>query len=212
MRIRMVLIFFLFFLEETLMAQTGNREAGQVIVLQGNNRGVAACVACHGINGAGQPAAGFPQLAGLNAEYMFKQLQDFKSQKRLNPVMFPIAKGLTDQEMRNVSAYFSALPLVVQETSEVKPAVMENGKKIAEVGLWQKGVPACYSCHGPKGAGVGTVFPRISNQHKTYLIQQLNAWKNNQRKNDVNGLMKTLAQKLSSSEIEAVASYLENPK
>lgn len=206
-------LIFLFLFVAVAKAQSGDPEAGKTVAMQGNNRGAAACMACHGADGSGQEASGFPQLAGLNSQYLLQQIQDYRSQKRLNPVMMPIAKSLSDKEAVDVAVYFSKLqPKPVAPSKAPTEAQLKLGRDIAETGMWDKGVPACYSCHGPQGVGVGTQFPRITFQHKSYLVQQLNAWKTNQRKNDPNNLMKTVAQKMSPNEIEAVASFLSSQK
>lgn len=191
-------------------AAWGDAAAGREIVAKGTAAGAVACMSCHGMDGAGQTAAGFPQLAGLNAAYIVKQLQDYAGGRRVNSVMAPIAKALSEQERDDVAAYFAGLSPVAGDDGTAAAKVLQQGRDIAQIGLWKKDVPACYSCHGPSGTGVGVSFPRITSQHKTYLVQQLRAWREGTRKNDPNQLMKTIAQKLTPSEIEAVTAYLSS--
>ncbi len=187
-------------------------EIAKKIILNGNSKGALACMTCHQQNGAGNSAAGFPQLAGMNAAYFSKQIYDFQNLQRVNPVMQPIAKGLDENEIKNLAAYFASMPVVANPSVQSSQSNFELGKTIAEKGLWAKGMPACFSCHGPSGRGVGENFPGISTQGKTYLMQQLNAWKKGTRKNDPNQLMATVAKKLTAKELDSVAEYLSGMK
>ncbi|MDG0818160.1 c-type cytochrome [Bdellovibrio svalbardensis] len=189
-------------------AESPDLNLAKEIILKGNKTGALACIACHQENGAGIPSAGFPQLAGLSSAYFSKQIYDFKNMLRINPVMQPIAKGLNESEIKSLAAYFSALAPVANTEKSTAPQLVEEGRLIAEKGLWEKGVPACFACHGPEGRGVGDNFPPIVSQGKTYLIQQFQAWKKGTRKNDPNQLMKTVAMKLTDKEINAVANFL----
>lgn len=188
---------------------TGDGKIGHEIVMQGiPSQGVAACMACHKENGEGNLAINSPQIAGLNAEYLAKQIKDYQSLTRINPIMQPIAKALKPQDIANVAAYFSSLPVNKKSESSTNTAKIDLGKSIAQNGLWNKGVPACFSCHGPNAIGVGENFPRLIFQGKKYISQQLHDWKKGLRKNDPNQLMKTVALKLTNQEIDAVSEYL----
>lgn len=189
-------------------AGTGSIEAGKKIVLEGNNKEALACMGCHMENGEGMQDSGFPQLAGMNPTYMTKQLKDLQGPLRKSDVMNPMAKSLSEQDIQDVVAYFSSLPSVSKVEKSTTPANFELGRQIAERGLWNKGVPACFTCHGPNAMGVGENFPSLMNQGKIYITQELNNWKKGLRKNDPNMLMKTIAKKLTAKEIEAGAEYL----
>ena len=74
--------------------------------------GVAACIACHGPKGRGNPASGYPTLAGQNAAYTAKTLADFRSGARANDVdgvMRLLVKRMTDEEIQAVSNYIQGL-------------------------------------------------------------------------------------------------------
>ena len=71
-----------------------------------------------------------------------------------------------------------------------------------------KGVAACTSCHGPNGAGMPAQFPRIGGQFPEYSIAQLQAFRLGERANDPNGMMRSIAAKLSDNEMKAVAEYI----
>src|SRR5580698_11241384 len=90
------------------LADTPN---GATLAQQGNGHGVAPCMACHGADGGGQAAAGFPRLAGLPQAYLRKQLDDFAAGSRANPTMQPVASGLSEAERDAVTAYYSKLSL-----------------------------------------------------------------------------------------------------
>lgn len=203
-----LLLFFLTF--SSIVSADSSVEAGKKIVMEGNNKGALACMACHMQNGEGMQESGFPYLAGLNAGYIAKQLKDLQTKKRINVVMNPIAKGLTEVDIASVAAYYSQLPIISKIEQSTSPTKLLAGKLIAERGIWSKGVPACYACHGPNAVGVGEAFPPLVNQGKIYLTTQLLAWKKGTRKNDPAFLMSTVAKKLTKFEIEAVSEYLSS--
>ena len=181
-------------------------EAGKKIVLQGNGKAATACNACHGAGGDGSVTAAFPRLAHLDADYLAKQLRDFQRDKRKDAVMHPIAKTLSESEIVDVSAYFAAQASTAPP-EKVDPSLAARGARIALSGLWGKDVPACISCHGPGGHGVGAHFPALAGQYASYTTKQLNAWRNGTRSNDPQDLMKGIAQRLSAADIAAVAAY-----
>lgn len=187
-------------------AGAANLEAGKALVMQGNGK-ATACVACHGAQGAGNAQASFPQLARLNAEYLAKQLRDFQRGTRKDAVMQPVARALSDNEITDVSAYFAAQrPPVPTTTADSK--LLARGELRVTSGFWEKDVPACVSCHGSAGRGVGANFPALAGQHASYIAKQLNAWRSGARANDPQGLMKGIAVRLPANDIPAVSAYL----
>ena len=180
---------------------------GRDIVLNGTANGALACATCHGADGAGQAGAGFPRLAGLNREYLVKQLGDFQSGARQNPIMGPIAQSLSAEEMAAVADYFSGLNTPV-ETNQTDAALVAQGERLAAHGNWDAGVPACFRCHGADGTGVAPHFPPLAGQHGDYIAAQLSAWKAGARANDPMNLMGNIARGLSEQDIVAVAAYL----
>ncbi|SEN17940.1 Cytochrome c553 [Pseudomonas sp. ok272] len=181
---------------------------GQKIFTQGGAEpGATACFACHGADGMGMPAAGFPRLAGLPAGYLSKQLADFRSGSRVSPVMQPLAKALTDDEIKAVTDMLAAMP--APKTPAVgRTDVPKNvGETLAVRGAWDRHIPECVMCHGPGGVGVGTAFPPLAAQPASYLVAQLNAWRDGTRHNDPNDLMGHIAKSLTPDEIKAVADY-----
>lgn len=168
---------------------------------------VAACVACHGAAGNSTITQN-PKLAGQHEAYVYKQLTEFKDGKRNNPVMGPIAKGLSDDDMKNIAAYVSAQ---AQKPGAAKnKATIDLGKKIYRAGIAEKNVPACAGCHGPNGAGIPAQFARIGGQHQDYTYAQLAAFGSGARKNSPQ--MATIAKRLSDDEMKAVADYVAGLK
>ncbi|MCC2961364.1 cytochrome c4 [Massilia sp. IC2-278] len=166
-------------------------------------RGLPACLSCHGANGNSTIVAN-PKLSAQFEAYTHKQLVDFTTPQRNNPVMTTYAKMLTEEDKRNIAAY-----LAVQK---VKPGAAKNkdtvelGRKIYRGGIADKGVAACASCHGAAGAGIPIQYPRLAGQHQDYTLAQLAAFKTGARANSPQ--MTVLSQRLSDAEMKAVADYI----
>jgi cytochrome c553 len=161
------------------------------------------CGACHTADGSrGVPAN--PILAGQHPEYLVKQLQEFKAGKRENPIMKGFAGTLSDEDMRNVAAFYAS--------KSAKPGFAKNkesvrlGEKIYRAGIAEKAVPACAGCHSPNGAGIPAQYPRIGGQHGDYTEAQLVAFRSGARANSAQ--MTAIAAKLSDVELKAVADYI----
>ncbi len=166
----------------------------------------AVCAGCHGPDG-NSPAPNFPKLAGQHESYIIKQLHDFKSGKRKNPIMSAQVAALSDEDMANVAAYFPSQKTKIGTTAEDKLAA---GQSIYRAGNAASGVAACAACHGPSGSGNPQAgFPRLSGQHATYVAAQLKTFRSGERSNDAGNMMRGVASKLSDAEIEAVAQYVQ---
>ncbi len=167
----------------------------------------SVCAACHGADG-NSTAPDKPKLAGQHAEYITKQLMDFKAGRRVNPIMQGIvaSSNLTDDDMKNLGAYFS------QQTP--KPGAAKDkdlalaGEKLFKGGDAGSGVPACAACHGPTGAGIPVQFPRLAGQHSDYVYTQLNNFRLGQRANDGGKMMEVIAAKMTDQEMKSVAEYV----
>lgn len=164
------------------------------------------CIACHGIDG-NSPLPANPNLSGQHAGYITKQLMQFKNGERDNAVMKGMVENLTEQDMINLGSYFE------QQKQNLLFAKSngENslGEKIYRAGVATKGLPACASCHGPAGHGIPDLYPRLNSQHAAYTISQLNAFRLETRMNDNAMMMRTIAQKLTDKEMNAVADYIQ---
>ena len=164
------------------------------------------CAACHAADGNSASPAN-PVLAGQHADYIAKQLVDFKGNKdRKNPVMLGMASALSPEDMRNLGAYFEAQKPKTRAAKDL--ALVKIGQQIYRGGIPNKSVAACTSCHGPNGAGIPAQFPRVAGQYAEYTTAQLLAFRASERANDPNRMMRTIAIRLSDAEIKAVAEYM----
>ncbi len=166
----------------------------------GETRYAAVCAACHGADGnSGSPAN--PKLAGQHPEYLTKQLQEFKSGKRANPIMQGFAAQLSEQDMKNIAAWLAK--------QKAKPGAAKDkelvalGERIWRGGIADRNIAACAGCHSPNGAGIPSQYPRLSGQHADYTAAQLTSFRDGVRKNNVQ--MTQVAAKLNDREIKAVS-------
>lgn len=167
------------------------------------------CVACHGVDGNSMTSAN-PHLAGQIEPYIYKQLSNFKAADgkpaaRDNAIMAGMAAALTDEDMKNVAAWYASQKLKPEAAKDETKIAL--GKKLWRQGDFKKGVPACAGCHGPAGAGLPAQYPRLAGQFAEYTETQLKAFRASERANDPESMMRTIAEKLSDVEIKAVADY-----
>lgn len=185
---------------------------GQKIFTQGGqNPAAMACLGCHGADAKGIAPAGFPRLAGLPAAYLSKQLHDFQNGSRKHPIMEPLAKALSAEEIQAVTTTLATMPSEPASDIHRQQMAADPVQKLALYGDWNRKIPGCVQCHGPGGAGVGEHFPPLAHQPATYLVAQLNAWRDGSRSNDPNQLMVGVAKAMTDDEIKAVANYFANP-
>jgi len=166
----------------------------------------AVCQACHGANGNSTNPE-WPSLAGLGADYIADQLKNFKDGKRANPVMMPNAMTLSADDMADLGAYFDSL---TNTGLEADPSYWQAGEKLYRGGDEARAIPACMACHGPTGRGnVPAKFPALRGQQSVYLSKQLNDYASGARATGPNGIMQTIAKRLSPEDIRNLASYLQ---
>jgi cytochrome c553 len=170
-------------------------------------RNITACISCHGAAGASTISTN-PKLGGQHDAYIHKQLTNFQGADRNNPIMSPLAKLLTDDEMKNIAAYLNAQPAKPGAAKDKDTLAL--GKKIYRGGIAEKSVPACAGCHSPNGAGIPAQFPRIGGQHQDYTVTELTNFRTGARKNGP--MMTTIATRMSDDEIKAVADYIAGLK
>jgi cytochrome c553 len=188
----------------TVAFAKGDAEAGKAKSL--------TCSACHGTDGNSAIAMN-PKIAGQHEGYLAKQLTEFRlasrtggKEGRNNAVMNGMAAALSDQDIADLAAYYSSQD---QKAGETPEDVIEAGQALYRGGDPEKGLTSCISCHGPDGKGMGLAgFPVISGQHADYTISQLKMFRDGTRANDLNGMMRDIAAKLSDEEIEILAKYL----
>ncbi|MBT8441026.1 MAG: cytochrome c4, partial [Gammaproteobacteria bacterium] len=150
------------------------------------------CAACHGADGNSINPE-WPSLAGQHESYLVRSIQSFKDGSRNNVLMSAQAVALSDQDIQDLAAYFSA-----QKPSRrtADPALVAQGERIYRGGNAEKGVSACIACHGPGGLGnPGAIYPSLAGQHATYTSAQLMAYRGNERQSDstLNQVMRNIA-------------------
>ncbi|MCC6535206.1 MAG: cytochrome c4 [Burkholderiales bacterium] len=185
-------------------AADANKEAAPAAA--GQKIATEVCAACHGVDGH-SPLPANPHLAGQHADYIAKQLADFKNNTdRKNAVMMAMAQPLSPADMRAVATHYAA--------QKPRPSVATNkelvalGQKLYRGGNAATGVPACAGCHSPNGSGIPSQYPRLSAQIPEYTAAQLRAFRAAERGNDANQMMRMIAARMSDQEIAAVAEYL----
>jgi cytochrome c553 len=163
----------------------------------------AVCVACHAADGNSTIAAN-PKLAQQHPEYLVKQLQEFKSGKRADPVMQGMAAILSEDDMRNVSWWLASQK--AKEGFSKDKDLVALGERIFRGGIQDRNIAACAGCHSPNGAGIPAQYPRLSGQHADYTVKQLVDFRDGKRGN--NAQMRDVAAKLNDREVRAVADYI----
>jgi cytochrome c553 len=180
------------------------KEPAKPDLAKGGTISATVCAACHTADGSrGIPTN--PILQGQHADYLVKQLTEFKSGKRDNAIMKPMASTLSDADMRNVAAFYAS-KTAKPGLSKVKASV-DLGQKIWRGGIAEKNVPACAGCHGPTGAGIPSQYARLGGQHAEYVSAELGLFRSGKRANSPQ--MTTIAARLSDAEIAAVSDYVE---
>jgi cytochrome c553 len=170
-------------------------------------KGVPACASCHGAAGNSTIATN-PKLGGQAEAYIYKQLVDFTTPQRNQPIMTTYAKALSDEDKKNLAAYLAAQKPGTGAARNKD--TVELGRKIYRGGIAEKGVAACASCHGATGGGIPNKYPRLAGQNQDYSVAQLEAFKSGARNNSVE--MTALAKRLSTDEMKAVADYVAGLK
>jgi cytochrome c553 len=163
------------------------------------------CMGCHGVGGNSTNPV-WPKLAGQNAGYIAKQLADFKSGKRTEPMMLGMVANLSKADMENLGAYYANETLTTVGATD--KALALEGQNIYRGGVTKTGVGACMGCHGPAGKGIAPNYPSVTGQHSAYTEKQLLAFKKGSRAND-NKVMQDIAFRMSEREIKAVAAYMQ---
>jgi len=189
-------------------AVSGNAERGKALA--------AACAGCHGAEGI-SPSDAFPNLAGLPATVLYKQLDDYRTGKRENPIMQGMAAPLDDQKVADVAAYFASLPASAPAAGGASPSFVEaslpanvqgaagSPRSLVAVGNPIRSIAPCAACHGPFGFKEGA--PPLAGQKGAYLKTQLDAFASGTRHNDINQQMREIARALSPAERDSLAEW-----
>jgi cytochrome c553 len=173
-------------------------------------RRMQACTACHGQQGRATPDGYFPRIAGKPAGYLAHQLLNFRDGRRDNPTMAYLVQNLSDDYLQEIARYFAAieLPYAPPPALAVEPAVLARGQALVRQGDAPHQVPACAACHGERLMGVQPAVPALLGLPRDYLLAQLGAWRNGLRRAQAPDCMKTIADRLSPQDVQAVASWL----
>ncbi len=162
------------------------------------------CAACHGADGNSTISLN-PKLAGQHPEYLLKQLTNFKEGKRANAVMAGMVANLSKEDMQSLAKYYAGQKQTLGKAKS--NGVGSLGEKIYRGGIAATGVPACAACHGANGAGIPKQYPRVAGQHADYALQQLRTLRTAERANAP--MMMTIAAKMTDTEMQAVADYMQ---
>lgn len=181
-------------------ALNGDPEKGKAIATE-------TCAGCHGADGNSETTT-FPKLAGQHALYLLKELQAYKVEHRISEIMMPVTSPLSEQDMINLALYYSSQKPKPAEVT--KPALLDLGKKIYLEGNTKNGVPSCDGCHEEDGTG-SAKFPRVAGQHVDYTLEELKRYASGKR-NYGTKVMRTVAERLTPEEAEAVAQYMASMK
>lgn len=187
----------------TPLAASESKPAAKADLVKGEAISTQVCSACHTADGSRGSAAN-PIIQGQHPEYLVKQLTEFKSGKRDNAVMKGMASALSEDDMKNVAAFYAS--------KQAKPGAAKDkdlaalGEKIYRGGIADRSIPACAACHSPTGAGIPSQYPRVGGQHADYTEAQLLAFRSGARGNSLQ--MTQIAAKMNDREIKAVSDYI----
>lgn len=172
---------------------------------------VAACIACHGREGANTAGGYFPRLAGKPAGYLYNQLRSFRDGRRFNSDMTHMVQHLSDDYLREIADYFAELDLPyppVPTGTDASPEMLARGRTLVYQGDPAHGIPACAQCHGLALTGVEPAIPALLGLPRLYLSSQLGAWLTDTRHALAPDCMAQVGRKLSTADVNAVASWL----
>ena len=160
------------------------------------------CAACHGVDGNSTDPT-YPKLAGMDQEYLLRQLKAFAGGKRRDDTMTGIVANLDPGDFAGLAGYYGQKK---PQPGKVRDAgLAAKGKVTYDDGNTDSGVPACAGCHQPDGRG-NARFPRLAGQHQAYVLKQLGEYKSGRRATDP--LMTTVGKRLTADEAAALAEYI----
>ena len=173
------------------------------VAARGQQIAGAVCVACHGLDGMSAVSAN-PNIAGMPAQYIAKQLEHFKSGTRKNAIMQGMAANLSADDMKALGLYYFSQRAKTNAVARDK-ALAETGQKIYRGGIAELKVPACAGCHGGAGAGIPAAYPRLAGQWPEYTLGSLKNFSSGERNN---AQMQTIAGRMRDKDMQAVAEYI----
>jgi cytochrome c553 len=179
-------------------AEGGNpafRATGELIAFSGGDGGAGhACATCHGLKGEGDGGL-TPRLAGLDAGYLHRQMDDYANGRRQHLEMRAVIRRLTGADRAKVAAYYAALPATGPALAGTSPLYHER----------------CAACHGAEGEGRDAANPPLAGQSPAYVAAQLEAWRSGKRRGDGMGEMLAISRALTPAEVSLLASHAGVP-
>lgn len=171
---------------------------------------VAACTACHGLQGRAATDGYYPRIAGKPAGYLFNQLQNFRDGRRQYPLMTYMVQHLPDRYLQEIADHFASQhpPYPPPRAAQVSAEVLARGQQLAQQGDPAKQVPACAACHGQRLTGLAPAVPGLLGVPRDYLSSQFGAWQNGVRRAKAPDCMAEITKRLSGSDIAAVSAWL----
>jgi len=161
------------------------------------------CAKCHGDAGVSDDPDDV-NIAGMSSSYLFKQLKDYQDKKRDDRDMYKKVKKLSDQQLADLSAWYAEQEPAVRGANKTVTAEIQ---KLITHGDPERLLKACAACHGRNGQGGQFDHPALAGQNKTYLVDSMEAFKEEDRTNDIYSRMRTVSEVLTEEEIEALADY-----
>ena len=192
----------------TTVASLAQDVKGNAVAGQGKN---AMCIGCHGIKGY---QASFPEvykvpmISGQSAKYLESSLHAYKKGERKHPTMRGIGETLSDQDIADLAAYYSASGVVVGTELSAKPV---KAPSVEVQALLNKA--NCASCHGANfSKPIDPAYPKLAGQHADYLFVALKAYKveNNPKVGRGNAIMAGMAKQYTNAELKLLAGYLSS--
>lgn len=172
---------------------------------------IAACVRCHGADGLGRGNAAFPKLAGQSLAYLDLAMVGYATGERHSGIMQPVASGLSPAERRAAVEYYAGLPRGPAAPAASHPddeSRIERGRRIAESGIPEAGVPSCVDCHGPSTRRRNPAYPELAGQFAEYLELQLELFREHRRGGSPFAhLMRHVAERLDAGQARDVAAW-----
>jgi cytochrome c553 len=164
------------------------------------------------LDGSARGNGAFPNLAGQSAEYLQNALEAYARGDRHSGIMQPIAVGLTAASIRNLSRYYSKLPLSVPPMEdEARTADIKRGRTIAQHGIPEQGIPSCVDCHAPEATHPKPEYPILAGQPVDYLVLQLELFKQGNRGGSAYAhLMHAIVPRMTQEQMRDVAFYLRS--
>ena len=187
----------------TLFAAQGAAAPAKPDLAKGEAKFAAVCASCHGADGNSAIPAN-PKLAQQHPQYLAKQLLEFKSGQRANVVMKQFAADLSDDDMKNISAWLASKQSKAGFAKDKE--LVSLGERIYRGGIAERQIAACAGCHSPNGAGIPAQYPRLGGQHADYTASQLSSFRDGTRKNSLP--MSQVAARMNDREIKAVSDFI----